>query len=111
MRYLVFTVVFFLVATVVKIDLTEGTVPLAAFSGEEQPCEKQISIKSISVVTALGDSVQSLFAAYPSEIDISLPERLSHFYDLNPHLKNQAMVPGELIKLPIYEKVNGKCKK
>lgn len=111
MRFLIFTVVFFIIATVIKIDLTEGTVPLAAFDTEEELiCEQQIVIRTISVVTTIGDSVQSLFAAYPSEVDISLPERMAQFYELNPHLQKQAIVPGELIKLPIYDKMEKDCK-
>lgn len=111
MRFLLFTVVFFLIAAVIKIDLTEGTVPLAAFTEEQTQCNQQITITSVSVVTTAGDSVQSLFAAYPSEVDISLPERMAQFYELNPHLKKQAMVPGELIKIPIYDKRVQNCTK
>ena len=111
LRYLIITVVFFLIATVVKIDLTEGTVPLASFTIEEQQqnCEQQIAIKSLSVVTTEGDSVQSLLAAYPSKIEISFPERMAQFYQLNPHLQKQAIVPGEQVKIPIYEKIEVNC--
>lgn len=111
MRFLLFTVVFFLIAAVIKIDLTEGTVPLAAFDAEEQiqACEQQISIKELSVSTAPGDTVQSLLAAYPSEVEISYPERMAQFYKLNPHLQKQSMVPGELIKIPIYDKIINEC--
>ncbi len=112
MRFLIFTVVFFLVAAVIKIDLTDGTVPLAAFNGEEElECNQQIAVRTISVITTVGDSVQSLFAAYPSKINISLPERMAHFYELNPHLKKQAMIPGELVKIPIYDKAENNCTK
>ncbi|SOC21019.1 hypothetical protein SAMN05880501_11298 [Ureibacillus xyleni] len=112
MRFLIFTVVFFLVAAVIKIDLTEGTVPLAAFNdSEELICNDQISVQSISVMTTEGDSVQGLFAAYPTEVKISLPERMAHFYKLNPHLKKQAMVPGELVKIPIYQQTVQHCSK
>ncbi|MEK9198708.1 hypothetical protein [Ureibacillus sp. FSL E2-3493] len=112
MRFLIFTVVFFLVVTVIKIDLTEGTVPLAAFDKKkEQACNEQIQIKSISVVTIEGDTVQSLLASYPSEVEISLPEKMAQFYELNPHLQKQAMVPGELIKIPIYDKIENDCRK
>ncbi|MCP1145279.1 hypothetical protein [Lysinibacillus endophyticus] len=110
MRFLIFTVVFFLVAAVIKIDLTEGTVPLAAFDdSQDLICNEQISVQSISVLTTEGESVQSLFAAYPSEVKISLPERMAHFYKLNPHLKKQAMVPGELVKVPIYHQRVQEC--
>jgi len=109
-RFLIFTVVFFLIAAVIKIDLTEGTIPLAAFDKqEEQSCDQQIDVKTLSVVTTAGDTVQSLLAAYPSEIEISFPERMAEFYKLNPHLQKQAMVTGELIKIPIYDKIENDC--
>lgn len=111
MRYLFYTVLFFIVATVIKIDLTEGTVPLAAFSSEQQQCNEQISVKYTSVVTVPGDSIQSLLAAYPSDVDLSIPEKMAHFYELNPHLQKQAIVPGETIKLPIYKQNNEHCRK
>jgi len=111
MRFLIFTVVFFLIAAVIKIDLTEGTVPLADFDKEQvvQACEQQIAIKTLSVVTTAGDTVQGLLAAYPSEADISYPEKMAQFYKLNPHLQKQAMIPGELIKIPIYDKIENNC--
>ena len=110
MRFLIFTVVFFLIAAVIKIDLTEGTIPLAAFDKQaEQSCDQQIAVKTLSVVTTAGDTVQSLLAAYPSEIEISFPERMAEFYKLNPHLQKQAMVTGELIKIPIYDKIENNC--
>ncbi|HWK23915.1 MAG TPA: hypothetical protein VNS08_12860 [Ureibacillus sp.] len=111
MRFLIFTVVFFLIAAVIKIDLTEGTVPLAHFDHEQvtQACEEQIVIKTLSVVTTAGDTVQGLLAAYPSEVDVSYPERMAQFYKLNPHLQKQAMVTGELVKIPIYDKLENNC--
>lgn len=109
MRYLILTVAFFIIATVIKIDLTEGTVPLAAFSSESDSCNEQLSVKTVTVKTKEGDSVQSLLASYPTDEHISLPERLAHFYQANPHLKNQTIVPGEFIKLPIYS--NSGCQK
>lgn len=110
MRYLLYTVLFFIVATVIKIDLTEGTVPLAAFSTEQQ-CNDQISVKYTAVVTVEGDSVQSLLADYSSDVDLSFPEKMAHFYELNPHLQKQAIVPGETIKLPIYRQIEQNCQK
>lgn len=109
MRYLLYTVIIFIVAAIIKIDLTEGTVPLAAFSTEQQQCNDQISVKYTTVVTVPGDSVQSLLATFPSDVDLSIPEKMAHFYELNPHLQKQAIVPGETIKLPIYVSVEGHC--
>lgn len=108
MRYFILTVVIFLIATVIKIDLTEGTVPLAAFSSENQDCN-ELRVKTVTVKTKEGDSVQSLLANYPTDERISMPERLAHFYEANPHLKNQIIVPGEFIKIPIYS--SDGCKK
>ncbi|MBM7607085.1 hypothetical protein JOD29_000322 [Lysinibacillus composti] len=109
MRFLLFTILFFLVATVIKIDLTEGTVPLAAFSIEQKQCEDQYSLQKVTVQTTQGDTVQSLLAIYPSEVDISFPERLSYFYKLNPHLQNQSIVPGEYIEIPMFKKSSEIC--
>lgn len=111
MRYLIITAIIFIIAFVVKIDLTEGTIPLASFDSPKvgQNCEKEYTIKTIPVITELGDSPQALFAAYPSEIEVPIPERLVQFYQLNPHLQKQAMVPGELIKVPVYVNVYNNC--
>ncbi len=113
MRYLIITAIIFIIAFVIKIDLTEGTIPLASFDNPKvvQKCEKEYTIKTIPIITELGDSPQSLFAAYPSEIDVPLPERLAQFYKLNPHLQKQSMVPGELIKIPVYVNVYNNCSK
>ncbi|NLY78610.1 MAG: hypothetical protein GX072_01520 [Lysinibacillus sp.] len=108
MRYFILTVAFFIVVAVIKIDLTEGTIPLAAFS-ETNSCNEQLAVKSVPVISQNGDTVQSLLATYPTDERISLPERMADFYLLNPHLKNQVILPGELIKIPIYSS-NGHCK-
>lgn len=113
MRYLVITAIIFIIAFAIKIDLTEGTLPMASFENPKvvQQCEKEYNIKTIPVITELGDSPQSLFAAYPSEIEVPIPERLSKFYQLNPHLQKQSLVPGELIKIPVYVNVYNNCTK
>ncbi|HWL22945.1 MAG TPA: hypothetical protein VNR38_04220 [Ureibacillus sp.] len=113
MRYIMITAIIFVIAFVIKIDLTEGTLPIAAFDNPKamQKCEKEYTIKTIPVITELGDSPQSLFAAYPSEIKVSVPERLAQFYQLNPHLQKQALLPGELIKIPVYVNVYNNCSK
>lgn len=108
MRYFILTVAFFIIVAVIKIDLTEGTVPLAAFS-EDTKCNEQLAVKSVPVISQNGDTVQSLLAAYPTDERISGPERMADFYKLNPHLKNQVILPGELIKIPVYSN-NGNCK-
>lgn len=110
MRFFILTVAFFIIAAVIKIDLTEGTVPLAAFSENNLSCNEQLAVKSVPVIAQNGDTVQSLLAIYPTDERISHPERMADFYQLNPHLKNQVILPGELIKIPIYSN-NGNCKK
>ena len=113
MRYIIITAIIFMIAFVIKIDLTEGTIPLASFEQptSNQKCEKEFTIKTIPVITEMGDSPQSLFAAYPSEVEVPNAERLARFYQLNPHLQKQAMVPGELIKIPVYVNVYNNCSK
>lgn len=109
LRILLLTIAIFLIAAVVKIDLTEGTVPLADFTLEQQQCQQHYTLQKVSVLTTEGDTVQGLLANYPSEIDISFPERLAYFYKLNPHLKKQSIVSGELINIPIFKKSNELC--
>lgn len=109
LRILLLTIAIFLIATVVKIDLTEGTVPLAQFTLEEPQCQEQYILQKVSVLTTEGDTVQGLLSNYPSEIDISFPERLAYFYKLNPHLEKQSIVAGELINIPIFKKSNEIC--
>lgn len=113
MRYIIITAIIFIIAFAVKVDLTEGTLPIADFENPKvaQKCEKEYTFKTIPVITELGDSPQSLFAAYPSELNLPVAERLAKFYQLNPHLQNQSMVPGELIKLPVYVNVYNNCTK
>ncbi|TQE92298.1 hypothetical protein [Ureibacillus terrenus] len=109
MRLFLSIAVVIIIITVIKIDLTEGTLPLAAYS-ETKECNEQLAVKSVPVITKEGDTVHSLLAEYPTDERISMPERMADFYKFNPHLKKQAIVPGELIKIPIYSS-NGPCKK
>ncbi|KYG92240.1 hypothetical protein [Metasolibacillus sp. FSL K6-0083] len=108
MRYIIFTILFFIIATVVKIDLQEGTLPLASFYAQED-CEEQIDYEWHNVIVRVQprDTIYSLFAATPS--DAPSPERLAEFYKANPHLQQQSLVPGELIKLPIRKQKENKC--
>lgn len=110
MKYIIMTVILVLAMTVIKIDLTEGTIPLAAFSENETQCNEQLAVKAVPVISKEGDTVQGLLQGYPTDERISFPERMADFYQLNPHLKNQVILPGELIKIPIYSN-NKECKK
>ncbi|MFC5540801.1 MAG: hypothetical protein C0P75_004425 [Bacilli bacterium] len=109
MRLFLSIAIAIILITVIKIDLTEGTVPVTAYS-KSAPCNEQLAVKYVPVITEEGDTVQSLLAQYPADERISLPERMADFYKLNPHLKKQVIVPGELIKIPIYSS-NQNCEK
>ncbi|MEK4494821.1 MULTISPECIES: LysM peptidoglycan-binding domain-containing protein [Ureibacillus] len=110
MRFFLLTSIIIIIVTVIKIDLTEGTVPLIAFSESVDQCNEQLAVKTVPVITKEGDTVQGLLAQYPTDERISVPERMADFYKFNPHLKNQVIAPGELIKIPIYSN-NHECKK
>lgn len=110
MRFILFTLCFFLVATIIKIDLQEGTIPLAAFYTEEKCVESIQNVwQTVSVRIQEGDTIYSLFTTTPT--NAPYPERLAEFYKANPHLQKQSLVPGELILLPINVKVTEKCRK
>lgn len=113
LRALLVTIAIILIVFVVKIDLTEGTLPLAAFYVEEtnEPCVEQREPSYISVQVIQGDTLHSLFAIQPAKIPMTFPERLQLFYQLNPHLQLQALVPGETIKLPLSYEFENLCEK
>lgn len=108
MRYIIFTILFFVIAAVIKIDLQEGTLSLASFYAEEI-CEEQITYEwqHIGVRVQQSDTVHSLFAATPTTAPF--PERLAEFYKANPHLQKQSLVVGEFVKLPIRKQIENKC--
>lgn len=110
MRFIIFTICFFLVAYAIKIDLTEGTVPLAQTTPiKEEKCSQENQLAYVTVLTMEGDTVQSLIAAYSAFDGVSYQENLAHFYQLNPHLKKQRLIPGEYVKLPVYKTINEQC--
>lgn len=113
MRALLVTVIIVLIAFVVKIDLTKGTLPLASFYPQEtaELCAKQPEPVYINVQVIQGDTVHSLFAMQPAKVPMTFPERLQLFYQLNPHLQLQALVPGENIKLPLSFELENLCGK
>lgn len=113
MRALLLTAIIVLVAFVVKIDLTEGTLPLAAFYPKEteEVCEERLEPTYISVQVVQGDTIHSLFAIQPAKVPMTFPERLQLFYQLNPHLQLQELVPGETIKLPLSYELENLCEK
>ncbi|MEY9976111.1 hypothetical protein [Lysinibacillus sp. RC79] len=114
MRALVLTAIIIIFAFVVKVDLTEGSLHLATISPkntENALCEKLQEPNYITVQTIQGDTIHSLFALHPAKVPMTFPERLQLFYELNPHLQLQALVPGENIKLPLSFEFENKCGK
>ncbi len=114
LRAFILTVAIVLIAFIVKVDLTEGTLSLAAFYPKESQnalCEDQREPTYISVQTIQGDTIHSLFALHPAKVPMTFPERLELFYQLNPHLQLQALVPGENIKLPLSFAFENNCGK
>ncbi|MCG7345125.1 hypothetical protein MHZ92_13345 [Sporosarcina sp. ACRSL] len=99
MRTLIVAVILFLAFHIIRIDLGNGTIPLASFFGNEVPCIEE-PIKSIHVTTIQGDTIEALFSMYPDP-ESTFVERLSDFYTLNPHLRNQELVGGLSVKLPL----------
>lgn len=114
LRAFLLTVAIVLIAFVVKVDLTEGTLSLAAFypkDGQNTLCEDQREPAYITVQTIQGDTIHSLFALHPAKMPMTFPERLELFYQLNPHLQLQALVPSENIKLPLSFEFENACGK
>ena len=68
LRILTWTAVFFLIAAVVKIDLQEGTLPLAKFY--EVPCVETVEYETVRVKVAPNDTFYSLFASTPGMITL-----------------------------------------
>ena len=65
MRILLLAVLLFVTFHFIRLDLVEGTIPLASFTHEQQQsCEEQ-QMTSIPVTTVDGDTIESLFALYP----------------------------------------------
>jgi hypothetical protein len=99
MRTLFVAVILFLTFHIIRMDLGDGTIPLASFFGNELPCEKA-PMESIHVTTIHGDTIESLFSMYPDP-ESTFVERLSSFYSLNPHLRNQELIGGLSVQLPL----------
>ncbi|MFC5604077.1 hypothetical protein [Sporosarcina koreensis] len=109
MRTLFVAVILFLTFHIIRIDLGDGTIPLASFFGNEQPCTETTTVKSIYVTTIQGDTIESLFSMYP-DAETTFVERLSIFYSLNPHLRNQELVGGLSVQLPLSKAGQENCK-
>lgn len=100
MKTLLIAVLLFITFHFIRIDLLEGTIPLASFAEQPNPCEEIEEIGSIPVTTMDGDTIDTLFAMYPIP-EMGFIDRLAYFYQLNPHLQNQEIIGGLQIRLPI----------
>lgn len=107
MKILLSAAVLFAIIHFIHKDLAEGTISLAMSVEPQDQCQVQETI-SIPIITAQGDTIESLFALYPDPT-IGFIERLSSFYTLNPHLRLQNIVADEKIKLPLTQFRLGKC--
>ena len=108
MRILLVALAVFCTVHFVRMDLTEGTIPLAAFFEEESSCMEETPNHSIVIRMVEGDTIESLFALYPDPSQNFL-ERLEQFYSMNPHLEKQQFASGESIKLPIGGQAGAVC--
>ncbi|KAA0966071.1 hypothetical protein FQ087_07415 [Sporosarcina sp. ANT_H38] len=111
MRILLLAVLLFVTIHFIRLDLVEGTIPLASFDQEQQEKQQQceeVQMKTIPVTTVDGDTIETLFALYPDP-ESGFIDRLSSFYALNPHLQNQKIIGGENIVLPLSEMQTEKC--
>jgi hypothetical protein len=107
MRILLLAALLFVTFHFIRLDLVEGTIPLATFVQEQQQCEEQ-QVKTIPVTTVDGDTIETLFALYPDP-ESGFIDRLASFYSLNPHLQNQQIIGGEKIMLPLSQLQTNNC--
>lgn len=99
MRILLFAVTLFIIIHFIRIDLVEGTIPTRTTPIIEEPsCDEETFL--IPVTSIEGDTIEALFALYPDPT-ISFIDRLTLFYEVNPHLKLQGIVPNDKILLPL----------
>jgi hypothetical protein len=109
MRIVILAISILLLSYIIKIDIFDGTISRAAFSQIETECENLVSYEILPVQTIEGDTIFSLFTLHPSQVWVSLPERLASFYKENPHLKKQTILPGEIVNLPVYMMAENSC--
>ena len=108
MRFLVATIVICLTFYIIKVDLFEGTIPMAYSQTTEEICIETPTYISVEILP--GDTIYSLFALYPSSEHFnSFSERQEEFYTLNAHLINQSFKAGEVVLLPLSKKESS-CK-
>ncbi|MCW1927110.1 hypothetical protein [Bhargavaea beijingensis] len=111
MRIFLTAIVILIISYFIRTDLQEGTIPKAAFYSEGtgiSDCADTLEPDVIPVTVVKDDTVRSLFALYPDDMD--LLTRLSEFYKLNPHLKNQQPAAGETVFLPLSSGSGDTCR-
>ena len=108
MKYVITAILCILIAFIIKVDLQEGAINYTKFK-ETISCEETFDIDEVRVKIQEGDTIYSLFATTSSPVNISFIERLTQFYQLNPHLKNQSLIPGEYVYVPIVKQVKEEC--
>lgn len=111
MRILIASLIIIAIAFVIKVDLQEGTLPLASFYEPNTKCQEDEKLSYVTVQVMAGDTMYSLFAATPSPTKMTYPERLAKFYELNPHLQLQSLLPGEQVLLPMATTSSKNCSK
>lgn len=110
MRLLLSALAVFALFYMLKMDLTEGTIQLAAFASDEPACQEVDKPVSIVVTTVEDDTIETLFALYPDS-SMTFMDRLTIFYELNPHLQLQDIVGGEQIEIPLSSETVTICSK
>lgn len=108
MRILLIAIFLFATIHFIRIDFTEGTIPLAAFQENVPSIECTHKTEYIHVKTIAGDTIESLLALYPDP-ERPLIERLDDFYSLNPHLKQQPIHANAEILIPLSSSQDEKC--
>jgi len=101
MKIFVATILLLITFYIIKVDMIEGTIPLA-YSSQPVEAECVRKIDYITVEIMAGDTLHSLFSLYPSHESITYTERFTDFYTLNPHFINQTFKAGEKVLLPTY---------
>ncbi len=109
MRIIGLATLILLVSYIIKVDLLDGTISLAAFTQEEPICTENVYYDIFPVQTVENDTIFSLFAVYPSETWVSFPERLEAFYQENPHYRNQSLQSFDTVQIPIFKKESSAC--
>ena len=108
MRVLLIAICILVLAYAIKIDLEEGALNFTDFY-ETEECEETFTIEKVRVKIQVGDTLHSLFAVTPFNGEITSIERISLFYELNPHLRYQSFVIGESIYIPVAKKIKKAC--